>query len=194
MDGANEGFSLAKTAVTALLVVLVIGAIVGLVYAAYSWFNSGTAKLGDQVNSISASAYSQYDDAQVTGTDVLTALKSYRDADIAIFISNKNTEPYAATPAASIKTYNYCALADSATANTEYQVNYDSNTGRFSVAALQWNSTSGLTERNTNFSPTTDKSNQNQYVRQGAQWYANLVYDESTNEVCGIIFREMVAS
>ena len=86
---SEEGTSLAKMAVTVLLVVLVIGAVVGVVYMAYSWYTSGSDKLGDQVNSLDSSAYSQFDDKQCTGTDVLTALKTYRDSDVAIFIDNR---------------------------------------------------------------------------------------------------------
>ena len=52
---SEEGVSLAKMAVTVLLVVLVIGAVVAIVYAAYSWFSSGTDKLGAQVISIDKS-------------------------------------------------------------------------------------------------------------------------------------------
>ena len=67
---SDEGISLAKMAVAVLLVVLVIGAVVAIVYKAYSWFNSGADKLGDQVNSIDSSSYSTYDDSQVSGTEI----------------------------------------------------------------------------------------------------------------------------
>ena len=108
---SEEGTSLAKMAVTVLLVVLVIGAVVGVVYMAYSWFTSGTEKLGDQVNSLDSSAYSQYDDKQCTGTDVLTALKTYRDSDVAIFIDNGKCGAGYALDATSANVKNYCALA-----------------------------------------------------------------------------------
>lgn len=194
---STEGMDLAKMAVTVLLVVLVIGAVVALVYAGYSWFNSGADKLGDQVNSIDASSYAQYDDAQVSGTDVLTALKTYRDSDIAIFIGNGNTgggTAYTATPASKSSAFNYCGLAKDAKANTLYdKIDYDHADlgGCFSVEEMEWNVDTGLTERNTNFSPTTSKSKKEQYVKQGAQFYSNLVYDRSTGEVCGIFFRQM---
>ena len=194
---STEGMDLAKMAVTVLLVVLVIGAVVALVYAGYSWFNSGADKLGDQVNSIDASSYAQYDDAQVSGTDVLTALKTYRDSDIAIFICNSDnggremnggTDKFVMSKGC----YNYCGLADSATANTIFTgVTYDTTKGTWYVAGMEWDDTTGLTVRNTNFSPTTSKSTKAQYVKQGAQFYSNLVYDQSTGEVCGILFRQM---
>lgn len=193
---SEEGMSLAKMAVSVLLVVLVIGAVVAIVYKAYSWFNSGTSKLGDQVNSIDASAYSSYDDNQVSGTDVLTALKTYRDSDIAIFICNKTNGGYDATnpTAAPAKVYNYCGLAKGALADTEYagiEYNNSELPGCFSIDEMDWDTTTGLAKRNTNFSPTTSKGTAAQYVKQGAQFYSNLVYDRSTGEVCGILFRQM---
>lgn len=191
---SEEGMSLAKMAVAVLLVVLVIGAVVALVYTAYSWFNSGSDKLSDQVNSIDASSYSQYDDNQCSGTDVLTALKTYRDSDIAIFIANASSDCTAYNPniadKAVVNCFNYCGLAKDAEAGKVFKgVKYVS--GRFTVPGMQWNDSTGLTERNTNFSPTTSKSKKSQYVKQGGQFYSNLVYDESTDEVCGILFRQM---
>lgn len=194
---SKEGMDLAKTAVTVLLVVLVIGAIVALVYTAYSWFNSGTDKLSDQVNSIDASSYSQYDDAQCSGTDVLTALKTYRDSDIAIFIANSDSTCTKYDPAFSggaVNCFNYCGLAEGVTAGTVCSVVEYNNADLpscFSVSAMQWDTNTGLTVRNTNFSPTTNKGNAPTYVKQGGQFYSNLVYDRSTGEVCGILFRQM---
>ena len=177
---SEEGMSLAKMAVSVLLVVLVIGAVVAIVYAAYSWFNSGTAKLSDQVNSIEASAYAQYDDAQCSGTDVLTALKSYRDSDIAIVITNHSGEAKTG--------YNYCAvIAGNNDVNAAITLN-GTVTSQLTVTGLEWDDSTGLAKRNTNFSPTTKKSNGTTYVKQGAQFYSKLIYSEETNEVCGIYF------
>lgn len=190
---SEEGTSLAKMAVTVLLVVLVIGAVVAIVYKAYSWFNSGADKLGDQVNSIDSSSYSTYDDAQVSGTDVLTCLKTYRDSDIAIVICNgkAGNSSYSASGNTDAVGYNYCGLIKSVTANQQCTVKYDNTTGQYQVDEMDWNQDTGLTNRNTNFSPTTSKSNTAQYVKQGGQFYSNLIYDLSTGEVCGILFRQM---
>ena len=196
---SEEGVSLAKMAVTVLLVVLVIGAVVAVVYMAYSWFTSGTDKLGDTVNSLDSSSYAQYDDNQCSGTDVLTALKSYRDADIAILIANgkcgtdSNYDPTGNTTTA----YNYCGCVSSVvsgtppTINTKPKVTLNKVDGRWEVDSMYWDTSSGLTVRNTNFSPTTNKGNAATYVRQNAEFYSNLVYDKSTGEVCGILFRIM---
>lgn len=201
---SKEGMDMAKMAVQILLVLVVISAVVALLYLAYSWFNSGSAKLGDQVNSIDSSAYSMYDDAQVTGTDVLTALKTYRDADLCIVIANgKDSSNYASSigkegePGA-ITGLNYCAkiateeggeewAAGSASEFVELKYNND----RYEVPDLVWNPNTGITDRNTNFSPTTQKSNAKAYVKTGAQFYSKLIYSTATGEMCGIAFTIM---
>lgn len=194
---SEEGVSLAKMAVTVLLVVLVIGAVVAIVYKAYSWFNSGADKLGDQVNSIDSSSYSTYDDSQVSGTDVLTALKTYRDSDLAIVI--------VVTPSGSDTAYdanatnisggkNYCGLiGDNTTTSEPGDVSISvGGDGNWTVDKISYNDNTGLAYRCTNFSPTTNKNlGGTHYVKQGGQFYSNLIWAEDTGEVCGILFRQM---
>lgn len=206
---AEEGVSLFKMVVTVLLVVLVVGAVVGIVYAAYSWFNSGTSKLTDQVASIDKSAFSQYDDTQISGVDVLSALKTYRESEIAIFIVNKNDAGWAANIATTaaegskLTAWNYCALAADYKASDKdkgpgyiYELVVASSgtiKGSWSISdkGLAWNTETGVLDRNTNFSPTTTKSNTMTYVNQSATWYCKLVYDASTNDICGLLFVQM---
>lgn len=203
---SKEGMDMAKMAVQILLVLVVISAVVALLYLAYSWFNSGSAKLGDQVNSIDSSAYSMYDDAQVTGTDVLTALKTYRDADLCIVIANGKkgssnyTSSVGADPVGSIKGLNYCAkIANKeeeegkqwAVGSASECVELTYNNDRYEVPDLVWNPNTGITDRNTNFSPTTQKSNAGAYVKTGAQFYSKLIYSTATGEMCGIAFTIM---
>ena len=208
---SEEGLSLAKMAVSVLLVVLVIGAVVAVVYAAYSWFNSGTSKLGDQVTSIDKSAYSQFDDTQVSGTDVLSAMKTYRESEIGIFIENKTNQGnagYVASPAqnTTVTAMNYCALAGGTgtgasnvtptkDANGNYAMTVTHNGTQWEVTAISYmdanNNPTAVAMRNTNFSPTTQTNNAACYVKQSAKWYANLVYSQETGDVCGILFRQM---
>lgn len=197
---SEEGTSMAKMAVTVLLVVLVIAAVVSLVYAAYSWFGSGTDKLTDTVTSIDKSAYSQYDDSQVSGTDVLSALKNYRESDIAIFVSNKGNGGYDAYSngsgnMSSMTACNYCALITGVSANSNN--NYVTSgqltcvDGVFYCDDFQYDSTGIATIHNTNFSPTTTTSNSEAYVKQSAKWYAKLVYSTTTEDIAGILFMQM---
>ena len=197
---SEEGMSLAKMAVGVLLVVLVIGAVVGVVYAAYGWFNSGTSQLGDQVTAIGDSTYTKYDDQTVTGVDVLTALKTYRNSDITVVVANKNcnggTAQYPTTPAGGVKGLCYCAMpvdasSNQATAGAEFTVAYNAATGKFSVGKLSFDTANNSPFYNTNFSPTTQSSSALAYVKQTSDWYANLIYSDETGEVCGLLFRQM---
>ena len=198
---SEEGTSLAKMAVTVLLVVLVIGAVVGVVYMAYSWYTSGTDKLGDQVNSLDSSAYSQFDDKQCTGTDVLTALKTYRDSDVAIFIDNGKCGAGYALDATTATVKHYCALAVGAAVDSgtnTYDISLNNQDGKWFIGTgtdkvdIDFDNTAGMAKRNTNFSPTQTKGStyEKAYVSQKANFYSNLVYD-SEGEVCGIMFRRM---
>lgn len=188
---SEEGVSLAKMAVTVLLVVLVIGAVVAIVYAAYSWFSSGSDKLGNQVTSIDKSSYSQYDDSQVSGTDVLSALKTYRESDIAIFVCNSAKGGYSTS--STVKVNDYCALITGAKLNASknYEVSLTQDSGRFTCADYSYDEDGITPLRNTNFSPTTTTANTDAFVKQSAKWYANLVYSETTGDVAGILFRQM---
>lgn len=198
---SEEGMSMAKMAVTVLLVVLVIGAVVAIVYAAYSWFGSGTDKLTDNVNSIQASQYSQYDNSQVSGSDVLAALKNYRDSDMCIFISNLNNQnkEFRAKHPGSLTAYNYCVLAedtDSSFKNTKLAI--DKDNGNWYIGGSRDTAVSRKfkdedmvdLDKNTNMTPTTTQGNADCYVKSTATWYAQLVYD-NTDDVCGILFRQM---
>lgn len=194
---SEEGVSLAKMAVTVLLVILVIGAVVAIVYAAYSWFSSGQDKLGDQVTSIDKSNFSQYDDQTVSGNDVLSCLKTYRDSDIAIFISNNNLHKEASiTKGDELPVCNYCALTAEADENeddhtwrTTVELNAD---GNYQCADFVFEEDDMVTlQRNTNFSPTTTVAYNEAYIKTSGKWYSKLVYSETNNDLVGIVFAQL---
>lgn len=197
---SQEGISLGKMAVAILLVLLVIGAVVSIAYAAYSWFTSGADKLEDQVVSIDKSSFSQYDDAIVSGSNVLSALKTYRESNIAVLISNTNIRGGGAYAAgADVQCANYCALVDGAhvqNANdnkekVDYQVQVTYVNDQYQLAGLDYADDGVSINKNTNFSPTTQTGRKNCFVKQTADWYANLVYDAETGDVAGILFQQV---
>lgn len=197
---SEEGMSMAKMAVTVLLVILVIGAVVGIVYMAYSWFNSGSDKLSDTVTSIDKSSFSNYDDAQVTGAEVLSALRNYRESDICIAIRNTNgtNNGYSSTNGTISKCPVYIALPDPSTTTNNKSV-ADITWGEVNKAIgdayyinqFQYADDDISVQKNTNFSPTTTTSDPETYVKQSAKWYANLIYNKATGEIAGILFRQM---
>lgn len=198
---SEEGMSMAKMAVTVLLVILVIGAVVGIVYMAYSWFNSGTDKLSDTVTSIDKSSFSNYDDAQVTGAEVLSALRNYRESDICIAIRNTNGKQgydasnppisncpvYIALPS-SIHTDNNTNIV---TSEIKYEEVNKAIGKAYCIEGFSYAADNISVQKNTNFSPTTTTSSVDTYVKQSAKWYANLIYNKATGEIAGILFRQM---
>lgn len=195
---SEEGMSMAKMAVTVLLVILVIGAVVGIVYMAYSWFNSGTDKLSDTVTSIDKSSFSNYDDAQVTGSEVLSALRNYRESDICIAISNSSVQPYDAANGPVDKCPVYIALPTGTETKdnlSKVTIQYDEVNqaiGKaYCIDGFLYAKDNISVQKNTNFSPTTTTSSVNTYVKQSAKWYANLIYNKATGEIAGILFRQM---
>lgn len=219
---AEEGTSMAKMAVSVLLVVLIIGAVVGIVYAAYSWFNSGTNQLSETVNGITSSMYSNYDNMVVKGSDVVAALKNFSDKDIAVLVSNMACGGYTAAAVDAttgeftkgVYAMNYCAQTITADAtSTDKAPTIPASApegaavvkfrptpaagatktaldGHFIVKNVDWDSTTGLTRRNTNFSPTSTSSDGTHYVKPSASFFASLVYSEETGDVCGILFMQ----
>lgn len=196
---SEEGMSMAKMAVTVLLVILVIGAVVGIVYMAYSWFNSGTDKLSDTVTSIDKSSFSNYDDAQVTGAEVLSALRNYRESDICIAIRNtNNNQGYDAANGPVDQCPVYIALpTGAATQNNLSKVTIkhekvnEAIGEAYCIDGFQYAKDNISVVKNTNFSPTTTTSSVDTYVKQSAKWYANLIYNKATGEIAGILFRQM---
>lgn len=195
---SEEGMSMAKMAVTVLLVILVIGAVVGIVYMAYSWFNSGTDKLSDTVTSIDKSSFSNYDDAQVTGAEVLSALRNYRESDICIAIRNTNTRGYDAANPPIDSCPVYIALpTETTTTNNVSTTKIDHGKvneaigDAYFINGFDYAEDKISVKKNTNFSPTTTTSSVDTYVKQSAKWYANLIYNKATGEIAGILFRQM---
>lgn len=211
---SEEATSMAKMAVTVLLVVLVIGAVVSLVYAAYNWFSSGTDRLADTVTSIDKSQYSQFDDKQVSGSNVLSALKQYRDSNVCVFIDARGDGDAAGgdwtgkrlvsvnSSLTGWKVDNYCALTSEAAGGTEgaaaadtvpQAILYGKDDGTvWFDKGLAIDTTDNVTiKRNTNFSPTTNQGKKANYVKQTAKFYAKLVYDNSTGEIAGIVFEQL---
>lgn len=188
MDG-KEGFDMAKMAITALIVVLVISAILGMAYLAYSWYNSGVEKLGDQVTSIDKSAYSRYDDVECTGTDVASALKTYRDTDIAVFVCNKANGGYTDGQSA-VTAYAYCAMPEGWTAGTSGTLDYTEDEGGYNFGGYSLDSSNQIVH-NTNFSPCSTKSSSDTYIKGGAKFYSKIVVDNTTGEIGGIVFMQM---
>ena len=189
----DEGIDISKVVVRVLIVLGLIAAIYGLYSLLSSRLSGGVNKLSENLSSMDSSTYASYDDAIVTGTEVLTALKTFRDADFAVVICNNDaTLTGSALQSGSAGSgFNYCGLLTSSVDQGSAQaVTLTASGGKITYASgLQWNTSTGKAARCTNFSPTTQTSDKSHYVQQKAKWYSKLIYD-SNDQVIGVVFAQ----
>lgn len=103
------------------------------------------------------SPYAQYEDSTCSGTDVIVALKTYADSDIAILVSSDG-----------VTYFNYCRLLDSASAvDGSYICVMDK--------PEYWNITP---EYFNDISATEDKDSLS-YIALGDAYTSNVLYDDS---------------
>ncbi len=198
---ADEGMDISKVLVRVLILLALIAAIFGLYQLISGKLSSGTNKLSDNLNSMDSSTYAAYDDAIVTGTEVLTALKSFRDADFAVCVVTK-AQDIGIDDAPGVKYQNYCALLTtgdddsktnpSATSGGTAMVvslETDSKNGGFTAddLALAWDSSTGHSKRNTNFSLTQQQSDTKTFVQQKAKFKGHLIHD-ANDAAIGVVF------
>lgn len=188
----DEGLSLGKLIVGALIVLMIIGLVVGVVYLLADKFSGVTKKVTDTIDSAATSVYSDYDNKEKTGDDVITACKTYRGQNIAIVIEQAGTAHTYSDLAADVTGYNYNALLTGFTAGATGSVTY-SPEGYFTNQGIALDANTGLPTLNTNFAPITNKAQvSTTYVKKTARYYSNLIYSLDTGEVCGIVFQRMV--
>ena len=70
---------------------------------------------------------------------------------------------------------------------TDAHIVYNTTSNRFETTNLDYQQ-SGTTQKNTNFSPTTDSSFGEAFVRTTGTFYSKLLYSQETGDACGVIF------
>lgn len=187
MGDQNEGTKVANIVIAILVFLVVAAAMIGFVMWGANKFNEAQSDLTDTVNGMDVSKYNAYDAKTVSGADVISAAKIYRDMDIAIFVSTKKMAPNQAyyDPANNPDALNDCTGFGYHVGGTSAPTpTYDSTTGRWHIAIAD------LTDNNGNFAPLTTKGKP-EYINQAAKFYAELVWDDDTEEVTGILFRQV---
>lgn len=198
---ADEGIELSKMTVTALLLSLAIGAVVFLSYIAIDLASSGQNQLEDELVFINDAELYDFDEAQVSGYDVLQALNTFRDSNTAVLVCNRNDvtpSPGYFIPDESnygpVMCANYCAKIRTAAgvgANGLVQISWNTTTRRWEFPEFEYVPNSATIAKNIDFSATRDISRTLLYVPENTQWYASLIYDASTGNEGGVIFRQI---
>ncbi|MBR1737714.1 MAG: hypothetical protein IJ736_11975, partial [Firmicutes bacterium] len=75
-----------KTAVAAIILVLIIGIVMSFLYMGYSAAENSQDTMAAQTASLSEKIYSPYDSKSATGADVLSAVEQFKGQDIGIVV------------------------------------------------------------------------------------------------------------
>ena len=187
MDDAKEGISIAKIALAVIIFLVLAGVIFAIVRLGTNKVNSATNDLSSQLDTADLMQYAKYDNAEVTGADVLTAIKTYQNTELKIFVATKATmggtlyDPSngSTAPTGNIKSYGY--MSD-ATNNDAPAPVLDYTTGQWIADIIQPTEVYNLS-----FSELSTKTDP-AYVKQSGRFYGYLVYDETTGELAGLAF------
>lgn len=192
MDDAKEGFSVAKIALTAIIVLALIGIVIAIFMLGSNRVNKSTSDLSDTMDSAELMQYAAYDNVEVKGSDVLTAVKNYQSQNIKIFVATKHLNggnAYSATDlsagtgsVSNVYSYGYMGVSGS----TDTAPTLNSESGVWEATIVPDDITSEMF--NKNFSPLTDKNSKDTYVSQSGRFWSYLVYDVDTSEMSGILF------
>lgn len=185
MGDQNEGLKVSNLVIGVLIFLVVVAAVVAFVMWGSNRFNGAVSDMQDTVDGVDIAKYNQYDENEVSGSDVLTAAKTYRNMEMAIFVSTKKlngsvydlTQNYDAVGA--YETFGYNGGGDAATT-----LQFDQDSGKFTAEILVVSPTN-----NTNYTHMTTKG-QDAYINSNGKYWASLVFDEETGEVAGILFRQ----
>lgn len=192
MDDGKEGMSIAKIALGVIIFLILAGVVFALVRLGTNKVNSATNDMSTQLDAADLMQYAKYDNEEVSGADVLTAIKSYQNAELKIFVGVKDGSnffsPDAASPTALTNTYSYGYQSITGNNNTTSDVPvYDPNTGRWKATIVNYQDP---VVYNLSFSPLTKKSSTTTYVKQSGKFYGYLVYDSDTDELAGLMFMQ----
>lgn len=190
MDDGKEGMSVVKIALGIIILLVLVGVVFAIVRLGTSKVNSAQNDLADNMDSAELMQYSRYDNAEVVGSDVLTAVKNYQNSNIKIFVANKEgnggnaydvTQLAGGTALGSVYSYGYMGVSGSADTAPVLASN-----GTFEADIIPDNVANEAF--NLDFSPLSNKNNRAQYVRQGGRYWGYLVYDQNTGTLAGLLF------
>lgn len=190
MGDQNEGTKVVNIVIAILVFMVVAAAMIGFVMWGANKFNEAQSDLTDTVNGMDVSKYNAYDAKTVSGADLISAAKTYRDMEMAIFVSTKKmnggspydpaTAPDALATGTGCQGFGYHMEGNPAPT-------YDADNGRW---LMDPSISDPDLKNNGNFAPLTTKGN-DAYINQAAKFYAELVWDVDTEEVTGILFRQV---
>lgn len=182
MQDWNEGI---KIAITAIVIVVIIGLVFGFLYMTLNANARSQERLASNLTDFDRRAFDQYDQTEITGSQVIAAIKQFRDQPIAVLVETR-AEPgrvvnYNATigAAGTAPPAPFSGPASAAILPT------DDGNGRF---VLSGNRVVWKESQNYNTTNTTRKSSR-EYINPAGKFAANIVYDDNS-EIIALYLRQ----
>lgn len=190
MDDAKEGISIAKIALGVIIFLVLAGIVFALVRMGTNKVNSATNDLSNQLDTADLMQYAKYDNAEVTGTDVLTAIKTYQSSELKVFVATHKMmgnyyDPNTGSSnlgTINTKSYGYMSDSNSNDENGTNTPNMNTTTGQLEADIIKTTETFNLS-----FSELSTKT-EDAYIKQSGRFYGYLVYDTTTGELAGLAF------
>ena len=182
MQDWNEGV---KIAVTAIVIVVIIGLVFGFLYMTLNANARSQERLASSLTDFDKRAFDQYDQTEIAGSQVIAAIKQFRDQAVAVLVETK------ADPG---RVVNYCGTigAAGATAPAPFSgaasatiLPADNGNGKYVISGSRvvWKESQNYNTQN------TVRKSSREYINPAGKFAANLVYDDN-NEVIGVYFRQ----
>ena len=158
MDNAQKAIMIG---VGLFVTILIIAAVMLIVTPAIDMIRNATEQATQLSESVQNQLTLQYDDVNVTGAQVISAVQLYcTDQDMVLEVKATNAADY----------LEYGKVRGNGTTTIDRALNYDSSNVQTKVSAL------------------SDSSNSDTYVPSSARYHAQLVRSSSGDAVLGIIF------
>lgn len=135
-----------------------------------------TNNLQDDLDTINSYLYEPYNDTEINGTDMRSAVKAFlegKESPFAIFVMSSNVGGYAE---------NDMMVTPDCYGNIPTDLRVTKEGDNWFVESLG-------TDTNTNWEQLFDKADSH-YVDWGTTWHSNTVIDRSTGDVRGLLFRQ----
>lgn len=203
----DEGKETAKGGVSLFIVVLVIAVVVSLVMLGLGWFNRGSSKLSDTVNSLDSSQFTSYNETEVTGDMVRSAIQSFITQDV-ILVIDATGEVYKGSKLAKAGDELATAVDQDKTDALVYNCGLVASQEEAPTAGNLYVGADGkiyggkkdddsvlTTYKNQSMKPLqqkrlADKTNKN-YIAPGGKYYCKVIYDPSSTTAVGILFSKV---
>lgn len=182
-----------RVGVTVILVAALVAVVLNLMVVSQSILGSGLSTLQSGTNQVILQQFAKYDQKNVTGIEVKSAVTLYQGQDIAVIIRTNMCQDGGSNPWA----WNYGALLEGASApdgktgsKITSSMSSDKKTGNsYYTKNLQIDATTGVIKHNSCTKNLT-LTGSSEFILETAHFQSELIKD-STDTIVGILFTQI---